>query len=302
LNKKLAEEIKYRRKKKLGSYPYISVIFSIALALFVIGLFSILILQTNKLITMVRENIEVQVFLDKNISENDIIRVRNVLSNSPFVMRSDERQSIKFISKTEAAKIFIKETGEDFREFLDENPLRDTYVLNLHSSYQQPDSLVKIRKKLLAVPGIYEVEYMESLISSINRNISKLSAILLGVAFVLVLIVIILINNTIKLAMYSQRFLIRSMQLVGARPLFIQWPFLLRSILHGMLGGIIASVSLFLLQNYAGRKIEELGLLMSFNGLLVIFVSISVVGILIAFFSTLRAVRKYLNMSLDELY
>jgi cell division transport system permease protein len=240
--------------------------------------------------------------LAKNISENDIIRIRNILSNSTFVLRSKDQPSIKYISKKEAAKIFIKETGEDFREFLDENPLRDAYVLNLRSQYQQPDSLMKIKKRLQAVPGIYEVEYMESLINSINKNLTKISAILLGIASVLVLIVIVLINNTIKLAMYSQRFLIRSMQLVGARPFFIQWPFLKRSILHGLLGGIIASLSLFLLIKYTGRKVHELEQLSNSKELIVVFISVTAIGIMIAFMSTLRAVRKYLKMSLDELY
>ena len=300
--KNLAEEIKYRKKKKLGSYPYLSVLLSISLALFVIGLFGILIFQAHRLINIVRENIEVQVFLDKNISENDIIRVRNVLSNATYVAKKDNKPAIKFISKKEAAQIFIRETGEDFKEFLDDNPLRDAYVIHLDPGYQQSDSLLMIKKQLESVAGISDVQYIESLIDSINENITKISAILLGITVVLLFIVAVLINNTIKLAMFSQRFLIRSMQLVGANPSFIIWPFLKRSILHGMISGLIASAALMILLRYAGSRIQGLSQLNDVNELLYIFCGITILGIIIAFFSTLRAINKYLKMSLDELY
>lgn len=298
----VSEEIKYRKKKKLGSFPSLSVLFSISLALFVIGLFSLILFMAGKLVALVRQNIEVQVFLDKNITENDIIRVRNVLSNASYVSKAGNQPEIKFISKEEAADMFAKQTGEDFRQFLDENPLRDTYIIHLVPGYQSVDSLTIIKKQLEAVPGISEVSYSESLIDSINRNIAKISAILLGAAALLLLIVVILINNTIKLAMFSQRFLIRSMQLVGARSAFIQWPFLRRAIGHGMTGGIIASACLFFLLHYVSGKIQGLGELNDVNELLIIFGSLIILGMVIAFFSTLRAIRKYLNMTLDELY
>jgi cell division transport system permease protein len=300
--KELAEEVKYRKKKKLGSYPYLSVLVSISLALFVIGLFGILIFQANRLISMVRENIEVQVFLNKNISENDIIRVRNVLSNAAYIARTDNKPGIKFISRKQAAEIFVRETGEDFREFLDDNPLRDAYIIHLTTGYQHTDSLAMIKKQLEAVPGISDVQYIESLIDSINENVTKISFILLGISVVLLFIVAVLINNTIKLAMFSQRFLIRSMQLVGANPSFIVWPFLKRSILHGITSGVVASVGLFLLLTYAGNRIQGLSRLNDVNELLYIFSGITILGIVIAFFSTLRAINKYLKMSLDELY
>ena len=300
--KNLAEEVKYRKKKKLGSYPYLSVLLSISLALFVIGLFGILIFQAHRLISLVRENIEVQVFLDKNISENDIIRVRNVLSNATYIAKKDNKPGINFISRKEAAEIFIKETGEDFKEFLDDNPLRDAYVIHLIPGYQQADSLTMIKKQLEAVPGISEVQYIESLIDSINDNITKISAFLLGITIVLLFIVAILINNTIKLAMFSQRFLIRSMQLVGAKPSFIIWPFLKRSILHGVISGLVASASLMILLHYAASRIQGISRLNDVNELIFIFSAITILGIVIAFFSTLRAINKYLKMSLDELY
>ncbi len=298
----MTEEAKYRKKKKLGSFPYLSVTFSISLALFVIGLFGILIFQAQKLITIVRENLEVQVFLDKNISENDIIRIRNVLSNAPYILKTGNQPSLKFISKDQAAQMFIKETGEDFKEFLDENPLRDTYVIHVNPSYQQADSLQMIKKQLEAVSGISEVQYIKSLVDSINKNITKISAILIGITLVLLFIVVVLINNTIKLAMFSQRFLIRSMQLVGANSSFIVWPFLKRAIMYGALGGLTASLILYGLLQYASNRIEDLSRLNDVNDLLYIFSGITLLGIIIAFFSTLRAIRKYLRMSLDELY
>jgi cell division transport system permease protein len=301
-NKNLSEDLKYRPKKKLGSYPYLSVLLSITVALFVIGLFSVIILQTNQLISLVRAKVEVQVFLDKDITENDILRVRNVLSNSKYVMKTEDQPDIQFIPKEQAAEIFIKETGENFTEFLDENPLRDAYTVHMVPAYQHPDSLTIIKKQLESVAGVYEVEYMESLVESINRNIAKISTILLGIAAVMLLIVIILINNTIKLAMYSQRFLIRSMQLVGARSFFIQWPFLSRSIRHGFVAGIIASGLLIMVLNYADKRVPGLAQLINYKELIVVFIALTFIGIIIAFLSTFRAIKKYLNMSLDELY
>ncbi|HLF32672.1 MAG TPA: permease-like cell division protein FtsX [Cyclobacteriaceae bacterium] len=298
----MSDELKYKTRKKLGSYPYISVLLSISVALFVIGLLTIIILQTNQLISLVREKVEVQVFLDKNITENDILRVRNVLSNSRFVIRTDGQADIQFIPRDEAAEIFIRETGENFKDFLDENPLRDAYIVHMIPEYQHPDSLARIGKQLESVNGVYEVEYMESLIESINRNIAKITTILLGIAAVMLIVVIILINNTIKLAMYSQRFLIRSMQLVGATTSFIQWPFLSRSIWHGFLSGIISSTLLYSALNYADKHISGLSQLIDFNDLILVFASVTLLGILIAFFSTYRAINKYINLSLDELY
>jgi cell division transport system permease protein len=296
------EDIKFKKKKKLGSYPYFSVVFSNTIALFVIGLFAIILLQSRKLTEVIRNNIEIQIYLDKQISESNISRLRNILSNSNYILKINESPQIRFISDEEAAQKFIVDTGEDFTEFLGDNPLRDAFVIKINPEYQDITSLNDIKKNVERLQGVYEVIYMESLITSINKNTTKISMILIGVMVVMLVIVLVLINNTVKLALFSQRFLIRSMQLVGAKSSFIQWPFLRRSIIHGFISGLFASFVLYNIVIYANKKIDGLSDLQSDFELIMVFISISILGSVIGFLSTFRSVSKYLKMSLDELY
>lgn len=296
------KEVKFRKKKKLGSYPYVSVVFSISLALFVIGLFGLLILHANRLTRIIKENIEIQVYLNRTISENDKIKIRKTLSNKDYIAVVNGQPQISFVSKEEAARDFIEETGEDFIQFLGENPLRDAYIINVKPENYTTEDLQKIRLDIERISGVFEVTYVESLINSINKNVTKISIVLVSFAALLVIIVAILINNTIRLALFSQRFLIRSMQLVGATRRFIKKPFLIRSFMHGILGGIFASVLLLLILNYANQQIEDIEKLQEPSKIVVLFVSLLFLGGFMGFLSTYRAVNKYLKMSLDELY
>ena len=286
----------------MGAYQSVSVVFSTALALFVIGLFAVLVLQAVKLTTLIKQNLEVQIYLDQNLSENQRTRIAKELSGSDYVLQTENGESLRFISKSEAAKQFIKETGEDFSDFLSDNPLRDAFVINIQEDYQSNVQLDSISRQIEKISGVYEVTYVKNLIDSINSNLTKLSLILLGLSILMVIIVVLLINNAIKLALFSQRFLIRSMQLVGAKSGFIKKPFLKRSILLGALSGLIASLlvvgTLLLANQQVGglEKIQQTELFLILYGILV------ATGALIAYFSTLRAMNKYLKMSLDELY
>jgi len=296
------EETKYRKKKKLGSYPYLSVVFSITLALIVIGLFGLLLLHTQKLSHLIKQNIEVQIYLDKDISENNIVRLQNILSNSDFISKDHGDSAVIFISKEEAAKQFISETQENFTDFLDDNPLRDAFVIKISEKYQDVESLSEIKSELEKLQGVFEVIYLESLVNSINQNTAKISLVLFAFVILMLTIVVVLINNTIKLALFSQRFLIRSMQLVGAKASFIQWPFLKRSIWHGLFSGALASLLLYGLLNYANRKIEGLAQLQNNLEIFGLFGLIILLGAIIAFITTFRSIKKYLRLSLDELY
>lgn len=295
-------EQKTRKKRKLGSYPFISVTLSITLALFVIGLFGMLALHANKLTTVIQENIELQVFLNKQISSGEITKINRTIGSKPFVLKKDNAPLIRMVTKDEAAKQFIQETGEDFTEFLGDNPLRDVLVVNIDPAYQPSDSLRQIKADLELIGGVYEVSYVESLVESINENLTKIGLILLGFFVILLIVVVILINNTIKLALFSQRFLIRSMQLVGATSGFIRSPFLKRAVWYGLVAGTFASTILLLIMTYANQKIEDLSQLQDTETLAILFGSIIVLGILVGYLSTYRAVRKYLKLSLDELY
>jgi cell division transport system permease protein len=290
------------RKKKLGSYPTLLVVFSITLALVVIGLFGLLLLHAQKLSEVVRENLEVQVYLDRDLPETELLRLQQDLGHSAFVAERDGKPQIKFVSKEEGARQLLQSTGEDFRQFLGDNPLRDAYVLKIKPAYTDTLHLHQLERSLAAQRGVFEVQYPQNLFTSINENLTRVSLVLLGFAAVLVLVVVILINNTIKLALFSQRFLIRSMQLVGATRLFIQQPFLRRATWQGLASGVLAALLLVALLQYAYLEVEPLRLLRDDLRLGLLLVGVIGLGVVIGFFSSARAVHKYLKMSLDDLY
>lgn len=291
-----------KAKKQLGYFKFGSVLFSTTLSLFIVGLFGIILIQASSLTKMIRENIEVQVFLDKELSQKQLADLRKDLTERPFVLRTEDSLYLRFISNKEAAETFIKNTGEDFTEFLEDNPLRDSYVFSVAEEFQSSEQLTLIAKELETQPGIFEVSYMTDLVDSINKNLFKVSLIMGGFILILIVTVIMLINNTIRLALFSQRFLIRSMQLVGATRGFIRKPFLIRAFIFGVLAGVLASSILFGLLEYTKGNIEGFASLQNTELMLLLFAALTIMGGLLSGFSTLRAVNKYLNMSLDELY
>ncbi|MDH5397074.1 MAG: permease-like cell division protein FtsX [Cyclobacteriaceae bacterium] len=292
--------VKKSRKRKLGSYPSFSVVASMFLALFVLGLFALFLLLSKNLSTAIQESIQVQVYLEKDISESQRIQIEKTLSSSEFVLQKE--RSVVLITKDSAAEKFIAETGEDFYEFLGDNPLRDVYIVNIAPDYQTDEKMAIVQKEVESISGVYEMDYVKNMLSSINTNITKISLALIGFAIILLIAVIVLINNTIKLALFSQRFLIRSMQLVGAKAGFIRKPFLYRAFFHGMLAGAIASVFLYSIINYGMSIIPGIDILLNIEIIAILFGSLLCVGAIVGFFGTFMAIRKYLKMSLDELY
>ena len=291
-----------RTKKQLGYFKFGSVLFSTTLSLFIVGLFGIILIQASSLTKMIRENIEIQVFLDKNLPEKQLNDLRKNLSSRPFVLAKGDSIQLRFISNKEAADTFIKNTGEDFTKFLEDNPLRDSYVFSVAEEFQSSAQLEGIAKDLETLPGVFEVSYMTDLVDSINKNLVKVTLVMGGFIVILIITVIMLINNTIRLALFSQRFLIRSMQLVGATRGFIRKPFIIRAFGFGVAAGMLASAILFGLLEYTKENIEGFAMLQNTEMMLILFLSLTVMGGLLSLFSTLRAVNKYLNMSLDELY
>ncbi len=288
------------KKKNLGSYPYISVVLSITLALFVIGVFGSLVIYSKELERLVRENVKIQVYLKNQITETQRAQIEKSIGSKEFISKSEN--AIQFISKDEAAKEFIKETGEDFNKFLGENPLRDAFLVKIDEGYHDAESLRKIKSEVEKLSGVFEVYYVENVIDSINKNVTKIGLILMGLVALLLTIVVMLINNTLRLALFSQRFLIRSMQLVGAHSSFIHKPFIVRATLHGFLSGILSVALLIGLLMVATKKVEDLALIQNNERLLLLLGTLILLGILVAVASTFRAVNKYLKLSLDELY
>lgn len=291
-----------RKKRKLGSYPLGSVTFSITLVIFVMGLFGLLFVHAKSLTTAIHNNVKIQIYLNKQITQSEIDFLSRTISEGSYAGKNKNSPQIKFISKDDAARQFIKDSGEDFVTFIGENPLRDAIIVNIASSYQHTDSLKNIKTLLEKTRGVFEVTYEETVVKSINENLTKLGVFLGGFTIILLLVVIILINNTIKLALFSQRFLIRSMQLVGATDRFIRGPFLLRAVFYGFLSGLLADVSLYGLIVYGNSRIENLDELQNQTDIMLLFGGLLILGTLVGYLSTFRAVKKYLKLSLDELY
>lgn len=261
-----------------------------------------LLLNTQKLATLIKEKVEVQVYLQNRLSESQIIGIQKTLASKDFTLVKDQEAQITFISKEDALANFGAREGEDPQDFLGYNPLRDAYLVKIKPEYQDSTQMAQVKTEIEAINGVFEVNYLDNIISDINRNATKIGLVLLGFAAILLITVIILINNTIKLALFSQRFLIRSMQLVGATSGFIQKPFLLRSLSHGLLSGILASALLYLIYQYAIRALPDLAALQDQTKMLILFAILAVLGAIIGTLSTNRAIRKYLKMSLDDLY
>ncbi len=290
------------RKKKLGSYPYLSVVLSVTLALFVIGVFGLLVIYSKELERVIRNSVNVQVFLKNNRTEAQRNQIEKNLLSRYFLARNSADKPVQFISKEAKADEMIRESNQDFRKLLGENPLHDAFIVKIDPAYHDSLSMAKIKTEIEQINGVFEATYEDRVLESINRNMTNIGLILLGLATVLLLTVVLLINSTLRLALFSQRFLIRSMQLVGARRRFIQGPFLVRATLHGLLAGILASGLLVGLISFAKKYMPELTLIQNTNRITVLLAGLLLLGIFVATASTYRAVSKYLKLSLDELY
>ncbi|MCF0055692.1 ABC transporter permease [Dyadobacter sp. CY356] len=292
-----------KKKKKIGSYPNAMIVMSLTAALFLIGFCGLLVIQSKKLVSIIRQNIEVRVFIDKAVTKAGQDSLLTVLKTKPYVNNTPETPNpITFVSKEEAAKEFIEGTKEDFTAFLGENPLRDSYRVKIGEDYFEESKLQAIKKDIEKANGVYEVVYQEDLADNINRNVTKIYAVLASFALIMLIIIVLLVNNTIKLAIYSQRFLIRSMQLVGATNGFIQRPYIMRGAMQGTIGGVLAGGLLIALQQIAVRNVEGLAMLQEYNKLVILVAVVLALGILIGIASTYQSLARYLRMALDDLY
>ncbi len=287
------------RKKKLGGYPALGVMTSITLALFVLGLFGTLIIYSNQFGRIVRDNLNVKIFLKSTLTETQRNQLERTIGSKPFVAKGEN--AITFVSKEEAEKDLIKQIG-DYKEILGENPLKDAFIVKVATEFQDTTSLRKVKSELENMNGVLEATYEKHLFDEVNKNFTKISIALLILAVLLMVVTFLLVNSTLRIALFSQRFLIRSMQLVGAKKWFIQRPFLFRAISYGLLSSILASALLWGFSIYAQQKITDLTLLHNQEHFLALLMLLSVMGILVATVSTFFAIHKYLKMSLDELY
>jgi cell division transport system permease protein len=232
----------------------------------------------------------------EEVKEAGILQLKKALDGKYYVKSSE------YIAREKAAEKLKNDLGEDFTGFLGYNPLLPSIELRIKAPYANADSLRSIEKQLLSNPEVKEVYYQKSLVNAINSNIEKISLFLLGFTGILLFIAVVLINNTIRLAVYSRRFIIRSMQLVGATEGFIRRPMLLRSLMFGFISAFLALLLLMLLTYFAIEEIPELVELQDPFMLLALVIFIFVLGAIISWFSTWLAVRKYLRIRTDLLY
>lgn len=284
------------KRRMAGSY-FMSLM-SIALVLFLLGVFALLMLHAQKLSNHLKENIGFEVVMNSNVKEDNILKLQKKLDAMPAV------KSTTYITKDEAIRRLSEDLGEDFLQWLgnEDNPLLPSIDVRFKADYANNDSLNLIQAQLLKNKDIKEIYYHKSLVNLINQNMNRIGLGLMIASLVLLIIAITLIRNTIRLSIYSKRFLVRSMQLVGATPAYIRRPFIRSGITQGFFGALIADAFLALLLYGLYQRLPELTLVQDYTIIICIFGGIIVLGILLGGLSTRFALRKYLNADVDKLY
>lgn len=275
---------------------YLSSIISISLVLFMLGMLGMLMIDAKKISDYVREHVQLNVFLNDNVSQQEISAFQDLLEKNEAV------RSVRFISKEQALDSLRKELGPDATSMLDENPLPASYELKLNAAFTEAGMLKKISDDIRQNAMVREVTYRQSEIEKMNENFRVIAIGLLFFCALLFFIAIALINSTIRLSMYSKRFLIKSMQLVGATKGFIRRPFMRRSLVHGFYAGVIACILLSGLLYLVYTKLPELVQMRDLKELGILFAGILVFGILLSALSTFLAVNRYLRIRLEDLY
>ena len=288
------QEEKYQKRRLRNSY--ITSVISIMLVLFLLGIQGVILIHAHKLSRYVRENISVTVVLKDTARDADIARLQKQLDFSPAV------KSTVFVSKDEAAAQLTEELGEDFIDFIGYNPLSASIEIRLNAEYANNDSMAILVEQLMQISEVQEVYYQKNLVQIINDNVRGISVVLLSISAIILLIAIALINNTIRLSVYSKRLLIKSMQLVGATQSFIRKPYIRRGILQGVIGAFLSSVMvgfmLYHLQSFA----PEIITIKDIDWYLLLFAGIFAIAIIFTWLSSYFAVRRFLKMSNDLIH
>lgn len=274
----------------------VTVVVSLSLVLFMLALVGWFLMNTKKLSDYYKENIGFQIYLKETASPSDIEKLRKDMDAAVYV------KSAIYKSKEEAAEEMKKETGDDFVAFLGYNPLPVSININLKSEYANPDSVAWIEKEINTNRIVREVVYQKVLIENVNANAKKIGLVILFFAGLLIVVAVGLINNTIRLSIYSKRFLIRTMYLVGATQGFIRKPFIVKGIINGIISAVFAMVLLGTFIFIVTRYIPELLIVQDENWLLMLFGIVIVIGILISGLSSALSVRRYLRLKAEDLY
>ena len=284
------------KRRVAGSY-FMSMM-SIALVLFLLGMFALLMMHAQKLSNYLKENIGFEVVMNSNAKESNILSLQKELEAMPAV------KSTEYITKDEAIRRLSEDLGEDFLQWLgnEENPLLPSIEVRFNAEWANNDSLSVIEAQLVKNPNVKEVYYQKSLVNLIDQNVRRIGLALMVASLVLLFIAIALIRNTLRLSIYAKRFLVRSMLLVGATASYIRRPFIKSGISQGFFGGLLADIALALLLYGLSKRLPELALVQDYRIIIGIFVGIIVLGMLLGGLSTRAALGKYLRADVDRLY
>ncbi len=287
---------KVRKQKHSFWNMHLTSTISISLVLFLIGITCLMVLSVHSMSTRVRENINLSIVLNDAITPDYVNRIERYLQSSPYA------KSVVYIPKEDALKELVESLGEDPQEFLGYNPLLASLEVKLNAAYANTDSVAMIESKLSTFDHINRVVYQRDMVDLVNKNVTKISILLLGVALVLLLISMALINNTMRLAIYSNRFLINTMKLVGATPWFIRKPYIRQGIRNGFIAGILAIIYLAVMIYYVKDQFGLGGMELSVHTLTAVCCIIMATGILITGGASYFAVGRYLRMNTNDMY
>lgn len=266
------------------------------MVLFLVGFLGLILLKTNSITKHFKEKVALTIFLTDNAKSNDVEILQAELKKAEY------SKEVVYISKKDAAEKYAAEIGENFVEFLGDNPLKNAIDVSLKSEFVTPEKMAEIEKQLLNRSIVAEVVYDKPLIELLTKNINRISFWMLLFSTLFTLIAVVLINSSIRLSVYSKRFTIKTMQMVGATKGFIRKPFIWKSIKLGILGALVSIVCLLGFIFYINRVVPEIELLADYKVLALLFVFIIAMGILITWISTFFATQRFLNLRTDELY
>ncbi|WP_273277471.1 cell division protein FtsX [Maribacter polysiphoniae] len=285
---------RYQKRKLISSY--FSVVLSIGLVLFLLGILGLLVLNTKKMADHFKEQITVSVFLKENAKEVEVDQLQKSLAMAEYT------KTATYVSKEEAAEQHSADIGENFIDFLGYNPLKNSIDVQLNADFVSPEQIEEIATEISKKNYVDEVSYDKPLVGLLSDNVKKISFWILVASAIFTFIAVLLINSSIRLSIYSKRFIIKTMQMVGATKIFIRRPFIWTNIKLGMLGALIALIGLGAVLFYLDSNFTEFNLLRDSTVIILLFVGVFVLGVLISLISTYFATQRFLNLRTDELY
>ncbi|WP_323787146.1 cell division protein FtsX [Psychroserpens sp.] len=285
---------RYQKRKLITSY--FSVVISIALVLFLLGCLGLLVLNAKKVADHFREQVVVTIYLNDSAKQVEVDQLENTLAMAEYT------KSTEYVSKEQAAELMKAETGEDFMDFVGYNPLQNSIDVYLKADYVTNETLDGISEELANKKFIEDITYDNDLVELMNNNVKKITFWVLLLSAIFTLIAVLLINSSIRLAVYSKRFIIKTMQMVGATKTFIRRPFVFKSVQLGVIGAVVALIGMGIVLYYLDLTFPELELLQKPVLVAALFISIFLLGVLITWISTFIATQRFLNLKTDQLY